>query len=62
MRKKHTAVRLPEDLIHKVDQEAQRLQQETGLDINRCDIVRLALRKYFHLVPDPDKTQEDFET
>jgi hypothetical protein len=41
--KKMTAFRLEEALLKRLDRHAERLSKETGLPVNRADVVRLLL-------------------
>jgi hypothetical protein len=41
--KRMTAFRLEESLLKRLDKYAERLSKETGLPVNRADVVRLLL-------------------
>ena len=43
--KKMTAFRLDEALLRRLDRYAERLGRETGLPVNRADVVRLLLTR-----------------
>ena len=43
--KKMTAFRLDEALLKRLDRYADRLAKETGLPVNRADVVRLLLTR-----------------
>ena len=43
--KKMTAFRLEEALLKRLDRYADRLAKETGLPVNRADVVRLLLTR-----------------
>jgi hypothetical protein len=43
--KKMTAFRLDEGLLKRLDRYADRLAKETGLPVNRADVVRLLLAR-----------------
>jgi len=43
--KKMTAFRLDEGLLKRLDKYADRLAKETGLPVNRADVVRLLLTR-----------------
>jgi hypothetical protein len=43
--KKMTAFRLDEALLKRLDRHADRLAKETGLPVNRADVVRLLLTR-----------------
>jgi len=43
--KKMTAFRLEEALLKRLDKYAERLSRETGLPVNRADVVRLLLSR-----------------
>ncbi len=43
--KKMTAFRLEESLLRRLDRYSDRLAKETGLPVNRADVVRLLLTR-----------------
>jgi hypothetical protein len=47
--------RLPDDLIERLDAYAGRLSEETGIEVNRADVVKRLLTKGLEAVEKPKK-------
>lgn len=47
--------RLPDELIERLDAYAKRLSEETGIEVNRADVVKRLLTKGLEAVEKPKK-------
>ncbi|MBE2252865.1 MAG: hypothetical protein IAE78_25255 [Myxococcus sp.] len=53
--------RLPDELIERLDAYAERLSGETGLEVNRADVVKRLLTKGLEAVEKPNQAKRKRE-